>query len=47
MTHHSVIARHDSVEAISVGQRIATPRQVGARNDKKDLRYGGAQNDSR
>ena len=34
MTRHSVIARHDSAEAISVGQRIAT-HLTGARNDKK------------
>jgi hypothetical protein len=34
MMHHSVIARHDSAEAISVGQRIAT-HLSGARNDKK------------
>jgi hypothetical protein len=35
MTHHSVIARHDSAEAISVGQRIAT-HLSGARNDKNN-----------
>ena len=28
-----VVAGHDSAEAISVGYEIATPRQVGARND--------------
>jgi len=38
MTHHSVIARHDNAEAISVGQRIAT-HLSGARNDKKGLSY--------
>ena len=39
-----VIARHDSTEAISWwGSEIATPRLLGARNDKK----GRAQNDKR
>jgi hypothetical protein len=38
MMHYSVIARHDSAEAISVGQKIAT-HLSGARNDKKGLSY--------
>jgi hypothetical protein len=40
MTPHLVFARHDSAEAISEGQGIATPRQVGDRNDKMRKRVG-------